>query len=123
MKKAVEKPKDKPKKNFIVAVFDDRMPEGFAKFNVRASITVMGLKHEVEMVLVIQHALKQVYAKLSEQEQHCIGVKVYKAERDFRVLDGGMPEVDVDFKAKLDNALLVNLREHLLDAFKAVQHV
>lgn len=116
----MQKEKATHKEYFIVSVFDDRMPQGFARRNVQASIMEIGLQREVKLVLVIQHALKQAYASLQEQEQHCIAVHVFDADPTFHVIDGGSPLIVVDFTQN-DNALLAQLKERLLA--EEAQHV
>jgi len=87
-----KKPIHVPKtgKHYVVSVFDDRMPDGFAKRNVRVTLTLPGLTYTSIMVLIILFALKQTYIKLKKQEKHCTSVKVYVAGEDGYVLDASV---------------------------------
>lgn len=109
-----KKPIHVPKtgKHYVVSVFDDRIPNGFAKRNVRATLTLPGLTYTSIMVLIILFAVKQTYTKLKEQEKHCTSVKVYVAGEDGHVLDADVfNEIDMqDF----DNPIVAEIhkRQH-----------
>lgn len=107
------------KQHYIVSVFDKRLPAGFAKRNIQASLTVAGLSQVMKYSLLVRHALSETYEERpDDQKEFCTGVHIFEADYRHHVIDGNAPLLRVSFST-IDEAMLADLHSQLAELLKS----